>query len=356
MNKRDAVFYLNATRFTIFTTVSVLVTGLLIAIMGGFGLGSQTEYKAIFTSASEISAGDDVRIAGVVVGKVKDVKIYQRENAMVTFKVKDAVPLTDESEANIRFLNLIGDRYMSLSEGGQGAKRLSPGATLPMSRTTPSLNLTDLFQGFQPLFQALQPEDVNKLSLNLVKVLQGEGGTVQELLANTASLTNTLADRDELIGEVINNLSTLMGTIDEHHQELDDLIVSMKDWFGDLAKDRKVIGSSLTNISNLTESLASLLTQSRPLLKADIAELRRLFTVLAKPENKAIMDETLEKLPPMLAKQTRIGVYGSWYNYYLCEFDGGFLLPKELVDPLPADVRDKIENFQMYSNATRCEK
>ena len=146
-----------------------------------------------------------------------------------------------------------------------------------------------------------------------------------------------------------------MGTIDEHHQELDDLIVSMKDWFGDLAKDRKVIGSSLTNISNLTESLASLLTQSRPLLKADIAELRRVFTVLAKPENKAYLDNTLDLLPTMLTKQTRIGVYGSWYNYYLCEFHGGFILPKELVDPLPADVRDKIENFQMYSNAERCQ-
>ena len=231
-------------------------------IMGGFGLGSQTEYKAVFSSASELTSGDQVRIAGVVVGKVTEVEIHRRDQAMVTFKVNDDVPLTQDSRASIRFLNLIGDRYMSLSEGKEGAPRLAAGATMPLDRTTPALNLTALFNGFQPLFAALRPEDVNKLSLNLVRVLQGEGGTVQELLANTASLTNTLADRDQLIGEVITNLSALMGTVDDHHQELDELITSMQGWFGDLAKDRKVIGSSLANISALTKAVADLLTRA----------------------------------------------------------------------------------------------
>ncbi len=261
MNARDTAFSLAAIKLGIFTLVSVIVTGMLVVIMGGFGLGSQTEYKAVFSSASELTAGDQVRIAGVVVGKVKDVKIHHRTEAMVTFKVKDGVPLTQDSRASIRFLNLIGDRYMSLSQGKEGAPRLKPGSTLQLDRTTPALNLTALFQGFQPLFAALRPEDVNKLSLNLIQVLQGEGGTVQELLSNTASLTNTLADRDELIGDVITNLSTLMTTVDDHHQQLDELITSMRSWFGDLAKDREVIGSSLTNISHVTESVADLLTR-----------------------------------------------------------------------------------------------
>jgi phospholipid/cholesterol/gamma-HCH transport system substrate-binding protein len=203
-----------------------------------------------------------------------------------------------------------------------------------------------LFNGFQPLFAALNPEDVNKLSLNLVRVLQGEGGTVQELLANTASLTNTLADRDQLIGEVITNLSALMGTVDEHHQELDELLTSLRSWFGDLAKDRKVIGSSLSNIS--------VLTRSRPLLKEDVAQLRRLFTILAKPENKAYLDQTLDTLPGMLSKQTRIGVYGSWYNYYLCEFQFGIILPSIIMNALPPAIRDQLANLTIYSQADRC--
>jgi phospholipid/cholesterol/gamma-HCH transport system substrate-binding protein len=355
MSSRDTAFRIAAIKLSVFTVVSVLVTGLLVAIMGGFGLGSQTEYKAHFSTASELTKGDDVRIAGVVVGKVKDVKIYNRSQAMVTFKVKDAVPLTTDSRASIRFLNLIGDRYMSLSEGEAGSPRLKPKATLPLDHTTPALNLTELFQGFQPLFQALRPEDVNKLSLNLIQVLQGEGGTVQELLSNTASLTSTLADRDQLIGDVITNLSTLMQTVDNHHQELDELLTSMRAWFGDLAKDRKVIGSSLTNIASLTQSVADLLTDGRPLLKKDVAELRRLFTLLAKPENKAYLDKTLDLLPVMLAKQTRIGVYGSWYNYYLCEFQGGVVLPSELMDQLTPEVQKQMSEFTMYSQTKRCQ-
>ncbi len=178
---------------------------------------------------------------------------------------------------------------------------------------------------------------------------------MQELLSNTASLTNTLADRDELIGDVITNLTSLMATVDDHHQQLDELLTSMRSWFGDLAKDRKVIGSSLTNISQVTKSVADLLTEGRPLLKADVAQLRRLFTVLAKPENKAYLDETLDLLPTMLAKQTRIGVYGSWYNYYLCEFHGGVVLPSALMDTLPAEVQKQMSDFTLYSNAERCQ-
>jgi phospholipid/cholesterol/gamma-HCH transport system substrate-binding protein len=354
MSSRDTAFRIAFIKLTVFTVVSLMTTGLLIAIMGGFGLGSQTEYKAEFSTASELTKGDDVRIAGVVVGKVKKVEIYKRDHAMVTFKVKDGVPLTQDSQANIRFLNLIGERYMSLSEGKAGSPRLAPKSTLPLDQTTPALNLTELFQGFQPLFQALNPADVNKLSLNLIQVLQGEGGTIQELLSNTASLTSTLADRDELIGDVITNLSTLMKTVDDHHQQLDELLVSMKSWFGDLAKDRKVIGSSLTNIASVTETVADLLTKGRPLIKEDVAQLRRLFTLLAKPENKAYLDETLQKLPSMLTKQTRIGVYGSWYNYYLCEFHGGVVLPSALMDALPADVQKAMSDFTIYSQATRC--
>ena len=264
-NRRDVTFTLAAIKLGIFIVVAILVTGLLVVIMGGIGLGSQSEYKARFTTASELAKGNQVRIAGVTVGKVTNVEIYKRDQAMVTFKVDDDVPMTQETQANIRFLNLIGDRYMSLSQGKQGAPELKAGATIPIDRTTPALNLTALFNGFQPLFAALNPEDVNKLSLNLVRVLQGEGGTVQELLANTASLTNSLADRDQLIGEVITNLSALMGTVNDHHQELDQLITSMKSWFGDLAKDRKVIGGSLENISALTREVADLLTDGRPI-------------------------------------------------------------------------------------------
>ena len=249
-----------AIKLGIFVLVSVIVTGTLTAIMGSFSFGSETEYKAVFSSASMIKKGDDVRVAGVSAGSVKKVEILNRDQAEITFKVKKDVPVTTATRASIRFLNLVGDRYMALEQGAPGAKRLPDDGTIPLAHTTPALNLTELFNGFQPLFQALQPHEVNQLSLNLVKVLQGEGGTVNSLLGNTASLTNALADRDQLIGQVIENLSALLKTTDDHHTQLSSLIVQLKDWMTNLSADRKTIGASITNLSGLTAEVAKLLT------------------------------------------------------------------------------------------------
>ena len=161
----------------------------------------------MFSNASMLEKGDDVRVAGVSVGEVKEVEHYKRNQALVTFKIKSDVPLTTTSRAEIRFLNLVGDRYLALEAGDGGdsgdisatsatatAMRAATRATAPRppepgwrtgtrSRSAgprPALDLTTLFNGFKPLFQALQPDQVNELSMNLVQVLQGEGGTVQE--------------------------------------------------------------------------------------------------------------------------------------------------------------------------------
>jgi phospholipid/cholesterol/gamma-HCH transport system substrate-binding protein len=323
--------------------------------MGHFGFGPQTQYQAVFTSASMLKKGDDVRIAGVSVGEVKDVQLHDRTAALVTFAVKSDVPMTTASRAEVRYLNLVGDRYLSLTEGRTGAARLAKDAVIPMSHTKPALDLTQLFNGFQPLFAALSPHDVNQLSMNLIHVLQGEGGTVQSLLANTASLTNSLADRDQLIGQVITNLSTLLKTVDDRHVQLNQLVTQLKGWLGKVAGDRKAIGDSLSNLSTLTEQLAGLLTQSRPYLKTDVAQLERLLKILNKPGNQKVLDEVLHRLPVMLERQTRSGTYGSWYNYYLCDFSGSIKLPNLPNVPGIAQIQKQLDHLAFHSTAKRCQ-
>jgi len=342
----------------IFVLISLIVTGTLTAIMGSFAFGPETEYKAQFTSASLLVKGDDVRVAGVTVGSVKDVEIRDRDAAEITFKIKDDVPLTSSSRASIRFLNLVGDRYMALEQGEPGAERLKGGDTIPVSHTKPALNLTELFNGFQPLFQALTPREVNQLSMNIVKVLQGEGGTVGSLMGNTASLTNALADRDELIGRVIDNLSAMLQTVDDRHQELSELIIELKNWMTNLATDRKAIGASVSNLSGLTGEVADLLTRGRPYVKADVAQLRRVMKTLNKPGNQAALNEVLDRLPLMLERQTRTGTYGSWYQYYLCDFGGSIILPdmgSPELNRLVAPLQAKLKNMSFYSDAKRCD-
>lgn len=361
MDTRNTQTTMAAIKLGIFTLVSILVTGVLAAIMGNFGFGSQTDYRALFSSASMLEPGDDVRVAGVSVGEVKDVEIKNRSQALVTFSVKSDVPLTEASQANVRFLNLVGNRYLALTEGAPGAARLKDGDTIPITQTSPSLNLTELFNGFQPLFQALNPDEVNALSINLVKVLQGEGGTVRSLLANTASLTNSLADRDQLIGDVVENLSTMLETVDNRHVQLNQLVTQLKGFLTNVARDREAIGDSLTNLSGLSAELATLLTQGRPLIKDDVAKLRSILNTLNKKKNQAILDETLERLPVMLKRQTRSGTYGSWYNYYLCDFEGSIILPDlglpggNASVPGLAQIQDALTDMTFYSTAARCD-
>jgi phospholipid/cholesterol/gamma-HCH transport system substrate-binding protein len=337
--------------------VSLLVTGLLAVIMGNIGLGPGKEYEAVFTNASMLEKGDDVRVAGVSVGEVKKVEHFERSMALVTFRVDSDVELTTASTAEIRFLNLVGDRYLALEKGvsAADAARLDEGDRIPVSQTSPSLDLTVLFDGFKPLFQALTPEQVNELSMNLVQVLQGEGGTVRGLLEHTASLTTALADRDKLIGDVVTNLSETLDTVNRRHEQLSTLVVELKDWMKDLARDRHTIGSSLGNISDLTVTVADLLRRSRPLLKKDLAALRDLAELINSPDQRRHFVDLLDRMPELMSDQIRTGTYGSWYQYYFCGFSARIKLPVIGNLPIVEQIQDYIGKIEFNSTAPRCQ-
>lgn len=353
---RNSVTTGAAVKLGIFTLVSLLVTGVLVAIMGNIGFGAGHEFKAVFASATMLEKGDDVRVAGVSVGEVKDVEHHEDSQAMITFRVKADVPVTESTRAEIRFMNLVGDRYLALEKGADPeAEELDDGDTIPIANTRPALDLTVLFNGFQPLFQALTPTQVNELSMNLIQVLQGEGGTIRSLLQSTASLTNTLADRDRLIGQVVTNLSQTLDTVNTHRQQLSDLIVELEGWMAKLARDRKVIGQSLSNISSLTEVVSGLLKEGRPALKSDIAELRKVAALLTRPENEKVLVQLLDRLPEMMTDQTRTGMYGSWYSYYLCAASVRIRLPVLSDIPGLEALQDELTRIHFRSTAERCQ-
>ena len=358
LRRRNAVTISAGIKLGVFTVISILVTGLLTVIMGNIGLGDSREYQAVFASATNLQEGDDVRVAGVNVGEVSKVEHHERTMAKVTFTVEEGVELTSASTAEIRFLNLIGDRYLAIEEGSEpdGAEPLGEGDTIPVANTSPSLDLTVLFNGFKPLFQALDPEQVNELSMNLVQVLQGEGGTVRGLLEHTASLTSTLANRDELIGEVVTNLGETLDTVNQRHEQLSSLVGELESWMTDLAADRQTIGSSLGNISALTETVADLIKRGRPLLKKDVAALRDLAELLNEPSQRAELVDLLQRMPEVMEDQTRTGTYGAWYQYYICGVTAHIRLPLVGKLPIVKTIQDFIESINIKSNAERCQR
>ncbi|MFM6851043.1 MAG: MCE family protein [Terrabacter sp.] len=319
-------------KLLVFVVVTSLATTVLVVTIGNLGFGSSREYRAEFTDATGVTKGDDIRVAGVRVGTVSDVEIVDRTRALVTFSVDQDTSVNGGTNAAIRYRNLVGQRYISLTQEVGDTQRLPAGSTIPVSRTRPALDLTVLFNGFKPLFQALSPDDVNKLSYELIQVFQGEGGTLEGLLAHTASVTSTLADRDEVIGELIDNLSLVLDHVADRDKQLTRLIQSFRTLVGGLKKDRNAILGSLEDVSTLSVETASLIDGIREPFVKDIRELRAVAGNIDK--NKAELDRALQVLPIKLDKIGRTAIYGSFFNFYLCEFQGRVNLPRNVSVPV----------------------
>jgi phospholipid/cholesterol/gamma-HCH transport system substrate-binding protein len=311
-------------KLTVFAVVTVFLTLALARTLGPLWTVGGTPYRARFTDVTGVLPGDDVRIAGVRVGQVTGIRVVDNSVAELSFSVDDAVPLGDDVHAAIRYRNLVGQRYVALTEGA-GGTRLPRDGLIPLSRTAPALDLTVLFNGFRPLFTALSPQDVNSLAYEIIQVLQGEAGTVTDLLAHTASLATTLAQRDQVIGQVITNLDTVLSTVDSKRDRLDQTIAQLQAFVSGLAADRTAIGDAITNISALTVATSGLLQQARPDLAHDITGLGSLASLLN--TNAGVIDSTLAQLPGQYQALTRTASAGSWFTFYLCAADGRVTLP-----------------------------
>jgi len=313
-----------------FLVVTSFATYVLAATIANTSFGKTTSYKAQFTDVIGLQLGDDVRIAGVRVGTITDIKVVDHNNAhntaQVTFTVQKSRSLPKSTEAHLRYRNLIGQRYLDIEQGaGDPNEILKKNGTIPESQTFPALDLTTLFQGFKPLFQGLNADQINKLSSEIIKTLQGEGGSLDLLLGNLADLTNAIADKDHVIGSVVNNLTSVLTTIGDRDTELSDLITQLQQFVSGLAQDRNTIGDAVNGINALATSTAGLLTNIRAPLAKDIVDLTGFAGGLNKSSDSVKF--VLQQFPGTLASLVRTGSYGSWFNFYLCTINGTIKLP-----------------------------
>ncbi|NYG60025.1 phospholipid/cholesterol/gamma-HCH transport system substrate-binding protein [Nocardioides daedukensis] len=324
--KRDLRFTATVVKSIVFVVVTVLATTVLAGTIRNSSSGAKTEYRALFSDATSLNEGDDVRVSGVKVGTVTGVEVAKDRLAEVTFTVSRDVDLTEGTSAELRFRNVVGQRYLNIELPQREGTTLEPGHTFELADTTPALDLTVLFNGFQPLFKFLDPEDVNDLSAQIIAVFQGEGATVDGLLSNTASLTSAIAEKDQVIGELITNLNTVLTTISNPSDQLDTTITTLQQLVSGLAEDRKVIGGTLEGLGDLTVSVADLLEEGRAPLKGSIAALGDLSGNLADSEE--VIDDFLATLPTKLDRLGRVASYGSWLNFYVCSIDGRIPMPE----------------------------
>lgn len=303
-------------KFGVFAVVMAVLTVFLFLTFGQYRSGSTNDYSAVFSDASRLQPGDSVRAAGIRVGTVGDVSAISDSTVLVRFDVDRNVVLTTGTKAAIRYLNLVGDRYLELVDAPGATKILPAGAQIPLDRTAPALDLDLLLSGLKPVVRGLNPQDVNALTGSLLQIFQGQGDTVQSLLSKTSSFTNGLADNNQTIDQLIDNLSTVVTTLNDKGGQFSDAIDRLQQLVSGLSADRDPIATAIESLDSGTASIADLLTQARPPLKATVDQLTRVAPLLY--AGKDTLDTALQKAPENYRKLARLGAYGSFVNYYIC--------------------------------------
>jgi phospholipid/cholesterol/gamma-HCH transport system substrate-binding protein len=304
-------------KFGVFAAIMVLLTVFLFFTFGQYRTGSTNGYSAVFTDASRLATGDTVRVAGIRVGTVTGVSLQSDRKVLVEFDADRDVHLTSGTKAAIRYLNLTGDRFLDLLDGPGSTRPMAPGAQIPVDRTEPALDLDLLLSGLKPVIQGLNPQDVNALSASLVQVFQGQGGTIDSLLSKTSSFTNTLADNDQTVQDLIDNLNTVLATVSKDGDKFSEAIDRLEKLVTGLSRDRDPIATAITSLDNGTASIAELLTAARPPLNGTVDQLNRVAKNL--DDGKGYLDGALQRAPGNYRKLARIGAYGAFVQYYICE-------------------------------------
>jgi phospholipid/cholesterol/gamma-HCH transport system substrate-binding protein len=305
----------------IISLVLLFFTALIVVVFGQMRFDRTTAYTAEFNNVSGLRSGQFVRASGVEIGKVKDIHLVDGGHRVrVDFDVDHSVPLYQSTTAQVRYLNLIGDRYLELKRGdGEGADRVLPSrGFIPLSHTQPALDLDALIGGFKPLFQALDPEKINNIATSIITVFQGQGGTINDILDQTAQLTSHIAERDDAIGEVVKNLNIVLDTTVKHRQDFDQTVDNFEKLISGLNAHADPFAAGIANISNGAGTVGDLLADNRTLLHKTLNYLEPIQQPIV--DQRDLWDDQIHRTPTAVnIVGNAAGNYGDWVNFYLCD-------------------------------------
>jgi len=300
----------------IFTVAMLLVSAGLVVVFGDFRFGPESTYHATFIDASRLKAGQKVRIAGVPVGAVSGVKLNQDNTIDVKFGIDKRYTLYSSTRAVVRYENLVGDRYLEITSGPGELRKLPPGATINAQHTQPALDLDALLGGLRPVLKGLDADKVNTVSSAVIELLQGQGGALSNVLADTSAFSSALGQRDQLIGDVINNLNTVLKTVDQRSAQFSASVDQLQQLISGLAKNKDDIAGAIPPLASTTTDLTQLLQNSRRPLQGILENTRPLATEI--DNRKAEVNNDVEQLGEDYLRLAALGAYGSFFNIYFC--------------------------------------
>ncbi|RIR26725.1 MCE family protein [Mycobacteroides abscessus] len=211
---------------TAIVAVAVVLTLIIVNALRTPVNGPVRHYDALFTDASGLIVGNDVRISGVQVGKVEKIHL-DGKNARITFNVLTDHPLYQNTTVAIRYQSLVGQRYVEIAQAPTPSAPLAAGATIPLGQTIPSFDIAKLFNGFRPIFETLDPAQFNRLTGNILQLIQGDERGIGPILRDIDAVLKLSVDRQAALQTIITNLGDISkdlgGTSDQLFYLINDL-------------------------------------------------------------------------------------------------------------------------------------
>ncbi|GJO38796.1 MCE family protein [Mycobacterium marinum] len=303
-------------KVSVFGVVMLVVAAALVVVFGDFRFGPTNVYHATFTNASRLKAGQKVRIAGVPVGSVKAVDLNADNTIDVAFAIDRAYTMYSSTRAVIRYENLVGDRYLEITSGPGELRKLPPGGTINAEHTQPALDLDALLGGLRPVLKGLDADKVNTVTGAVIELLQGQGGALANVLADTSAFSTALARRDQLIGDTITNLNSVLATVDQRSAQFSASVDQLQQLITGLAENKDVIAGAIPPLASTTTDLTELLKNSRRPLQGLLENARPLATEL--DNRKDEVNNDVEQLGEDYLRLAALGSYGAFFNIYFC--------------------------------------
>ena len=275
-------------------------------------IGGGDTYYAAFTESGGLKANDEVRIAGVRVGKVESVAL-DGDHVKVTFRVESDSGFGKETHAAIKVKTLLGAMYLSLEPAGSG--QLAEGAEIPVERTSSPYDVVDAFSG---LAETSDQIDTDQLAESLGTLADLTRNTPEEFrgaLDGVSRLSANIAARDGQINTLLKNLDRVSTVLDDRDEDIVGLMKDSDVLFRALVARREAVHNLLVSTSGLSKELTTLIRQSRADLKPALEHLENVLAVLNKNEDN--LDNSLRLMEPFYRVFASTLGNGPWFDTYI---------------------------------------
>jgi phospholipid/cholesterol/gamma-HCH transport system substrate-binding protein len=265
------------TRLGIFVVLVVLAAWAIMETLGGLQM-FQSGYRlnALFATAQDLKVGDNVKMAGVEIGRVESITLTN-QSVNVAMKLRSGVIVKTDSKASVRFTGLMGQNYVSISFGSPDAPQAIEGTPL-QTEEQPDLNavmakLNDAADGIKRFGDAWSGDKISNLVGPLVDFVKQNSGNIGGAISNIDNITAQIASGQGTVGKLIYtdtlyiSALTTVSNLQDTAASAGDVLATAKSVMNDVAAGKGTIGKLVTDDTLFTATTASMTNLNQILLK-----------------------------------------------------------------------------------------